>query len=185
MKIETVTNTKASLKTRAVYNQVLSTMSKAKISKDARSIVKQLKDCKGQHVLVSWERPMKTRADVAMSIVKRTAAYVRAGIDYAKLASVKEGIESGERNEVQPLPWGEWVEFPFIIAHKGNEYLRLYPSVFDNLTKKIAVEYVMDGVVSTAEQVKPYCLASEFRVKDEPAKCFTINVDNILDIGSE
>jgi hypothetical protein len=156
-----------------------------KLTKDARAVVSALKNHKGQHILVTWQRDMKTRADVPFAIVKRTCAYVRAGIDYANLASVKEGIEAGERNEVQPLPWGVWVEFPFIIAHKGNEYLRLYPATFGNLRDEMRVEYVMDGVVSTKEQVAPYCLASEFRERDEPAKCFTIKMDSLLSIGNE
>lgn len=59
------------------------------------------------------------------SFRKVTEGVVTTGVDFANLAKVQEGIANGERGEVQPLPWGEWVEFPYIITHKGNYYLRL------------------------------------------------------------
>jgi hypothetical protein len=127
---------------------------------NAKQIVENLQNHKGQHVQACWTRPMKTRKDVPMSIVKRTCAYVRAGIDYANLRTVKEGVESGERAEVQGLKWGQWSEFPFIIAHKGVDYVRLYPAVFANL--KPTVEYSIDGKPATGgsglNSSRIYCL---------------------------
>jgi hypothetical protein len=148
---------------------------------NAKQIVENLQNHKGQHVQACWTRPMKTRKDVPMSIVKRTCAYVRAGIDYANLRTVKEGVESGERNEVQGLKWGAWSEFPFIIAHKGVDYVRLYPAVFANL--KPTVEYSIDGKPATRAEIEPYCLASEFRERDEETPCFTLKADSIVSIG--
>lgn len=151
----------------------------------AAQIVSALKENKGAHTPIVWERAMKTRADIAFTVTKRTCAYVRAGIDYANLSSVKEGIESGERGEVQALPWGEWSEFPFIISHKGRNYVRLYPATFANLAAKTTSEYVADGVVITEDDAKRYCLASEFRKRDEPVTCFTIKAADILSIGND
>jgi hypothetical protein len=148
---------------------------------NANEIVKNLQNHKGQHVQACWTRAMKTRKDVPMQITKRTCAYVRAGIDYAKLKPVKDGIEAGEREEVQGLKWGEWSEFPFIIAHKGVDYVRLYPAVFANL--KPTVEYFIDGKLATQQEIEPYCLASEFRERDEQALCFTLRADSIVAIG--
>lgn len=58
---------------------------------------------------------------------KITEGVFRTGIKYENLGAVKEAIESGERGEVQPLPWGKWVEYPNKIEHKGVTYVRLYP----------------------------------------------------------
>lgn len=148
----------------------------------ANEIVSALKTRKGQHVSVEWSRTLKTRSGVTHVITKRTTAFVRAGIDYAKMASVKEAVASGEREEVQSLPWGEWTEFPFIITHKGNDYVRLYPATFANL--KPSVQYFLNGKQVSAEEVKPLCLSSEFRDKDDEApKCFTLKAETILSIG--
>lgn len=156
---------------------------------NANEIVEQLKNHKGQHVPACWQTTLKTRANVNVVVTKRTTCFVRAGIDYANLKSVKEGIENGERGEVQPLPWGEWEEFPFIIRHtpKGatevKRYVRLYPAVFENLKAKMEVEYTIDGVPATKEQCVPLCLASAFPEREEPAKCFNPSADAFLSIG--
>lgn len=154
----------------------------ASISGDARAIVSALKNHKGQHVRAIWKRKLKTLKSAGnLTIEKKTIAYVRAGINFANLATVQTGIANGERGEVQSLPWGEWVESPFIIRHKGNEYLRLYPASFDNL--KPRVEYTLNGVPCDAETVKPFCLASEFRDSEEKIECFTIKAESLVAIA--
>ncbi len=154
---------------------------------NANEIVNALKGKSGRHVPAVWEKKMKTLKGVTLPITKKTTAYVRAGIDYANLSTVKEGVESGERGDVQGLPWGEWELFPFIIRHtpKGAsvsfQYVRLYPAVFDNL--KTTVQYFIDGHPAKLEQVKPLCLASEFRDEEKEITCFTLRAENILSIG--
>jgi hypothetical protein len=154
-----------------------------KLSMDARAIVAALMERKAQHVPCVWEREMKTRKECKAKVTKRTEAYVRAGIDYANLASVKSGIASGERDEVQALPWGEWIQFPFIIGHKDREYVRVYPATFENLQKKISVQYFIDGREVSKADVEPLCLASEFREREEETLCFTLKAESILAIG--
>lgn len=151
---------------------------------DAKAIVAALREHKGQHIAVTWERPMATRKGTQETVTKQTRAYVRAGMDYANLGSIKEGIASGEREEVGPLPaWQEWAEFPFILRHKekGTEYLRLFPAVFDNL--KPTVKYFIDGAEVNESDVKPLCLASEFRERDEAPACFQVKAESIRAIG--
>lgn len=148
---------------------------------NATQIVEALKTRKGQHARVYWTRTLKTLKDVPCVVTKHTTAWVRAGINYANLASVREGIEAGEREEVQPLKWGTWSQFPFIITHKGNDYVRLYPAVFENL-KTPEVAYFIDGKEATAEECKALCLASEFREREDELTCFTINTANIQGI---
>jgi hypothetical protein len=151
---------------------------------NAKNIVETLKSRKGQHVFVAWKRALKTRKDTSAIVEKQTTAFVRAGINYANLASVREGIESGERGEVQPLPaWCEWEQAPFILRHKtnGTQYVRLYPSTFANLAP--SVRYFVNGNETDENGAKLYCLASEFREREESPACFMVKCDSITEIG--
>jgi hypothetical protein len=129
---------------------------------NASEIVGNVQSRKGQHVRATWQRVCKTFKDCPLLIVKRTSAYVRAGIEYANLAVVKDAVANGERSEVESLPWGEWLKYPFIISHKGKEYVRLYPATFANLATP-SVEWSIDGKPADYAQVEPYLLASEKR----------------------
>lgn len=147
---------------------------------NALEIVSNVRNRKGQHVRATWQRVAKTFKDCPLLIVKRTSAYVRAGIEYANLALVKDAVASGERGEVESLPWGEWADYPFIIAHKGKEYVRLYPAVFDNLSTP-SVEWSIDGKPATYAQVEPFLLASEKRKDDDDKPlCFTLKAEDVV-----
>lgn len=153
----------------------------------AENMVEILKNKKGQHVAVTWSRQAKTRKGVEMVIAKRTTAHVRSGIDFANLATVKSGIESGERGEVQAI-WkgaGEWAQFPFIIRHKvtGATYLRLYPSAFANLVP--SVEWTMNGKPCTKADCEPHLLASELRDNEDAPECFTVKAESVIEIDGE
>lgn len=155
-----------------------------KISADSLAIITALLESKGRHVSVTWKREMETYKEVTKKVEKRTRAWVRTGIDYKNLASVKQGIASGERDEVQPLPsWQEWGEFPYILRHKtqGTEYVRLFPATFANLVP--TVEYFIDGVPATKAEIEPLVTAKEKRERDEPAAVFNVKVNSILAIG--
>jgi len=144
-------------------------------------IINRLKNHNGQHLPVTWARPLKTRKGVSNSVVKRTCAYVRAGINFANLGTVKQGIESGERGPVQSLPWGNWINYPYIIGHNGNDYVRLYPASFENL--RPSVEYYCDGLPCTKETAQALCLASEFRTSEDSPECFTVKDQSIISVG--
>jgi hypothetical protein len=151
---------------------------------NAKQIVSLVASHKGQNLRASWERQAKTFKDCALNIRKSTSCIVRAGIDYANLASVKSEIELGTRDAVEPLPWGTWQEFPFIIAHKGQEYVRLYPASGFAADVKPQVDWTIDGRPASYREVEPYLLASEKPNPLEPAaKCFTLKADSILSIG--
>lgn len=149
---------------------------------NALQIVQTIQDKKGQHVSATWQRQAKTRKGCPHIIAKRTSVYVRSGINFANLGEVKNGIEKGERGEVQSLPWGHWREgfFPFIIDHNGMEYIRLYPASFDNL--KPSVEWSLDGKPATFDDVKSFLLASEFP-KEEKPECFTVKAESVIEIN--
>jgi len=149
----------------------------------ATEIIQQIESRRGQHVLVTWQRVAKTlKGASSLLIVKRTSAWVRSGINYANLGEVKEGIADGTRGEVQPLPWGEWIQFPFIIGHKGMEYVRLYPATFDNLVP--SVEWSINGRPATYEAVEPYVQSSEKRKsEDDKPLCFTVKAESVISIA--
>jgi hypothetical protein len=105
----------------------------------------------------------------------------RAGINFANLGSVKKGIESGERGEVQPLPWGVWKTFPYVIEYKETEYIRLYPT--DNCQLKAT--YLVDSVEVDREKFLSYLTPSEREraTNGEKPECITIKRENILKLG--
>jgi hypothetical protein len=59
--------------------------------------------------------------------------------------------------EAQPLRWGHWLEGAYkrIIEHKGNHYLRAYPS--SNTLRKVI--YILDGQVVTDADLKKYIIS--------------------------
>jgi len=151
---------------------------------NAEQIVDSLKHRKGRHVAITWRRSLKTLKTCQDVIEKQTTAHVRAGIDYANLASVKEGIATGERDEVQPLPtWQEWAQPPFILRHKSNgtEYVRLYPASFGNLVPVVA--YFRNGVATTKEAVRADCYASEFDDSGDGKTVFNVKAASVLSIA--
>jgi hypothetical protein len=152
----------------------------------SEKIVELLKSKKGQHVYVVWSRPAKTKASCPFAITKRTKALVRSGIDYANLSQVKEAIANNERGEVEPLPWGSWKKFPFVISHNGLEYLRLYPASFNNV--RSSVEWTKDGMPCKKEEIEEWLYASEkrdFDNEDCEKVCFTVKVNSIIEVDGE
>lgn len=152
---------------------------------NASLIVAKLEGHKGQQVNATWEREAATLKDCPLVITKRTTTAVRAGITYANLRSVREGIANGERGEVQEITWAEWVQHPFILRHKAKltEYVRLYKPVLNN-TQPPLVEWFIGGQPATYEKVEPYLLAKEKRKEErEETECFTVKASDILAIA--
>ena len=109
----------------------------------------------------------------------RTVAAVEAGTAYADLAEVKAGIAAGKRGEVGSLPWGEWAAFPYIVSHKGREYVRL------NLAEAgiVSVAYEVDGEAVDAVTFKSYLTASAAKGGDRPLT-ITVPVENVRSVGA-
>ena len=140
----------------------------------------------GSHISVAWIREAKCKKGCPL-VQKKTVAFVRSGINFANLGSVKEGISSGERGEVQSLPWGTWRNGfeKYIIDHTSKdgvskEYVRLYPATFENLRPQVTW-YLEDKVVEYS-QIEEYLLSSE-KPKDEIPECFTVSADSVFSVG--
>jgi hypothetical protein len=156
------------------------------MSLSADAIKNKILSAKGNFVKVCWKSQPKPAASFKNVILEKVSeGVVRAGIDYANLSSVKQGIEEGTRGEVGALPWGQWKQFPYIIEHKGVDYIRLYPSV-GNRTK---THYYVDGSEVSKEQFASYLTGSDAKKLmgevEEVKECFNVKAENILGIPTD
>lgn len=137
---------------------------------------------KGNFISVTFKSEKKPAAAFkGVKLEKIISGVFRAGIDFANLSSVKEGIASGERGEVQSLTWGEWINFPYLLAYKDERYVRLYPTA----NCKLTAIYLVDGVEVSNEKFKSYLTPSDKARAEsgERPECITIKESNILKIG--
>jgi len=132
--------------------------------------------CAGQFLSVVFTSEKKpASAHKGISLTKKVRGVFRAGINFANLASVREGIASGERGEVQPLAWGEWVAFPYVIAHKGQTYFRLYP-VAGSVP---IVTYMVNGEEVSREVWAGFLTPNErARMSGDRPDCITVKAGN-------
>jgi hypothetical protein len=146
-------------------------------------VASALFSAKGQFVSVTFTSKVKPKAAFKeVSLTKRTQGVFRAGVNYANLKPVLEGIASGERGEVGSLPWGVWEHFPYTITHNEQRYIRLYPT--DNCHLK--VQYFADGVEISREAFKGYLMPSDVKKMESGEKPLVIcpkesGIENWLD----
>lgn len=142
--------------------------------------VHRLMALKGQFASLRTIRPIKVRKGKA-EILKDSTFTCRVGVNYDNIAAVKEGRADGSLpSENAGLPWGEWLVFPYVIAHKGNHYFRCTSVHNDNAIPK--VRYLRDGKEITKDEAKVDGLASEFYDKDD-TEVFTVKVESITEIN--
>lgn len=161
-------------------------------SLSAEMILENILNTKGGFVRVCWKsNPKPAAAFKSVTLEKRTSAVVRAGINFANLTSVKEAIAAGERGEVGELPWGQWYVdpngkswFPHLITHKGEMYVRLYPSNSEASNHKTSTIYLIEGKEVTKQEFAGCLTPSEGKKLLDPngsmPDCFTIKEQNIL-----
>lgn len=139
--------------------------------------IEKFMECKGSFLAVVFTTEKKpAAAHKGVRLTKRVSMVARAGIDYANLATVREGIANGERGEVQSLPWGEWFAAPYVIRHNGGFYFRLYP-VAGSVP---SVVYMVNGVTVSREDWMALLTPGE-RAKMESGErpdCFTVKAEN-------
>jgi len=167
----------------------------SQISPQAQSLIDTVKACKGQFIRVEYQTNVKTAAaHKDVTITKFVNGIFRTGIDYANKASVKEAIASGERGDVQPLAWGEWAVFPWIITHKGAEYVRLFP--VSHATARPEVRYTIsdpkrasgftENAPATKDEVAAYLTPGDkakLFEERESLECFNKKIADVSVIG--
>ena len=136
----------------------------------------------GQFVRAGFRTTKKPAAKFKGTILeKETVGLFTAGKNYANLKAVKEAIASGERGEVQKLPCGEWVTFPFIIKHTTkdnveNFYIRLYPDP----KSRITVKYFVNQQQVEKEVFNSFLTPSDQKPNDSGV--FVVKAENIISL---
>lgn len=126
----------------------------------------------GQFTGFLWVRPLKTRKGVTATVTKTVRCVGRLGVEHDARAKVIEARESGLLPATnQGLPWGEWLIAPYLITHKGNVYVRIYPVE----GRAPRVMYKIDGKVVSKAEAEALCLASEFGKVDGAIGCMTLS----------
>ena len=136
---------------------------------------------KGQYVTLSTRRPVKMRKGQP-EVFKLSTYTVRVGVNYDNIKAVQLKRDDGTLpQENAGLPWGEWVDFPYTIAHKDELYLRC--TIAHNTTHKARTAYELaDGTAIDAADVKPMALAGEFKEGERENDVFNIKVSSITQI---
>lgn len=133
---------------------------------------------KGQIVTVETERAMKVRKGQA-AIQKSSEFQCRVGVNYDNIKAVQAKREDGSLPaENAGLPWGEWVDFPYVIHHKGEYYVRC--TVLRNGFRRTP-KFTQLGLEITKEAAEMACLASEFRDGDDN-DVFNIKLSSIRSV---
>ena len=143
------------------------------------NIIKIINAPKGSFLGVTIQRPVKLRKGFNINAIKTSRLVVRPGVDYENMAKVIEGREDGSKpSENQGLPWGKWKQFPYLIEHNGQDYIRL-SLVPGNVPK---VEYTVDGKEISKESLREFALYSEFAEKESAPEVVTVKVESITEI---
>lgn len=140
-------------------------------------MLEKLKSRKGQIATITTERTVKVKKGMP-EVLKKSKFQCRIGVTYDNIAAVKEKRESGELpTENQGLPWGEWIEFPYIIGHKNEIFVRCTTI---NSSNNWPVVYISNGVEIPVEEVKKMAYASEFSEKKRDV--FNIRVISLVEV---
>lgn len=144
------------------------------------SLTDRLLNLKGNFVGVSWNRPMKTRKGITDVVTKSVRTTVQVGVNYENREVVKEARADGTApSENAGLPWGAWEVFPYVIAHNGKFYVRLYPvRNADGSPRSCKVVYKVNGETADRKTVESLCPSSEFS-SGSPTECYTLAIDNL------
>jgi len=133
---------------------------------------------KGQIVTLVTERDCKTRKGME-PVRKHSEFQARVGVNYDNIKAVQEKRAEGQLPaENAGLPWGQWVEFPYVIEHKGEYYVRC--TVLRNAHRKAPV-YTVHGDVIDKDMAKTMCLASEFSDGGDN-DVFNVKVSSIISV---
>ena len=117
---------------------------------------------------VRWtSAPKPAKAFEGTDLRKVAVATVRTGIEYANLG-VNEGRETGA------LPWGEWLEYPYIVVHKGQYYARLYV-----LEDSVKVTHYVNGQETDRETFGGYLTRSARESRRPTGGTITVKLANV------
>lgn len=125
--------------------------------------------------------PKPAAAFKGVVLEKTTVGVFRSGVNFANLASVKDGIANEERGPVEPLAWGVWEKFPFVIAHKGERFLRL--TKVNGLKSKST--FKVNGVEVGKDEFEGFLVESAKSANKSPTDVFNIKEANLVSFNGE
>ena len=136
----------------------------------------------GQFASVTFKSNPTPAAKFKGTVLEKTTTGVfRSGVNFANLSSTKAEFASGERTEVQPLAWGEWVQFPFVIAHKGERFLRL--TTVNGVKSKST--FKVNGVEVSRDEFESFLVPSARSSAKTPTEVFNIKEANLVSFNGE
>jgi hypothetical protein len=128
---------------------------------------------------LTWQTsPKPAAAHKGRVLIKQTTMVCRTGVEYPNIASVAMRLaEEGRSADDLTLPWGEWAMYPYLIVHKGCEYLRVSPAV----GARPRSTYTVDGAEVDAETFYGFLPPSARPKPGEPGpEVLTIKVGNLI-----
>jgi hypothetical protein len=164
----------------------MSNTSQLQVPSGLSGVASRFFTCKGQFLSAEFISDVKpSKAFKGKKLTKHTKGVFRAGINYANLKPVLEGIADGTRGEVGSLPWGRWEHFPYTILHtpknetEEQRYIRLYPT--DNC--EITYTFMVDGIQVQEDTFKKYLTASDAEKLTKQSMVICPKESNIIKIG--
>lgn len=146
-------------------------------------ILAKIQDKRGASLNVRLVSGVECLAAHRGNIVQKvTEMTVISGVSFENRKDIREAIEAGERGEVQALPWGQWKQFPHVIEHKGQDYIRLYlPSkaqIEAGFFKPTTVSFTCNGKPISRDEAIALC-GSKAQAKENESGCMTVKAGNL------
>lgn len=136
----------------------------------------------GQFASVTFKsNPKPAAAFKGVVLEKVTTGVFRSGVNFANLSSTQAEFASGERTEVQPLAWGSWESFPFVITHKGERFLRL--TTVNGVKSKST--FKVNGVEVSKDEFEQFLVPSARSDAKTPTEVFNIKEANLVSFNGE
>lgn len=151
-----------------------------KLNQTEAALVTKILQKKGEFTRLVYERPLKFRAAFKeFDGVKHTELTCRIGIDYDSMKAVKEKRNDGRLPEQNAgLSGLSWIVPEYLLVNSSNELLlRVY--LHPNCYKKST--YYLNGLEVSKEDLREYCLASEFQESNKD--CLNIYLSKISELS--
>lgn len=121
---------------------------------------------------VEWTTEVKPAAKWKHHrLTKVTTALVMTGVEYRNLA-VNADAETGA------LPWGEWSQYPYVVTHRGQDYLRV-----NTIDGTLKTRYFVDGIDVDRQMFLDYLTPSQREAKRPNGGTLTIKASNMRLVG--
>lgn len=119
-------------------------------------------------IAVQWTSTVAPAAKhKGTALTKETTAIVMVGAEYADLAVNND-------REVGDLPWGEWSVRPFIVTHRGADYVRMYC-----MDRSVRTTYKVNGEVVDRDAFNGFLTPSAAKAKRPNGGCITVKAENV------